>query len=120
MLLPSYFLVELSLAACRTSPPVTESGMRKSYQTKQAPFTMTNFIITDRKTDYLLPPSLVSYANATPNGQVRVPRSLQDLLKDPRYPNPHRHLRKRYADPITGKDEWGTVPSLDGTGIIGV
>ncbi len=81
---------------------------------------MTNFIITDRKTDYLLPPSLVSYANATPNGQVRVPRSLQDLLKDPRYPNPRRHLRKRYADPITGKDEWGTVPSLDGTGIIGV
>ena len=32
--------------------------MRKSYQTKQAPFTMANFIITDRKTDYLLPPSL--------------------------------------------------------------
>lgn len=32
------------------------------------------------------------------------PNSLQDLLKDPRFQNPVRHIRKLYKDPITGKD----------------
>jgi len=61
-----------------------------------------------------------SYANATPVGTPASPASLQDLLKDPRYPNPRRHLRKIYVDPISGKEQWGTVPALDGRGIIGV
>ncbi|HEX7633966.1 MAG TPA: type II secretion system protein [Noviherbaspirillum sp.] len=64
--------------------------------------------------------ALLSYANATPVGQKRAPSSLQDLLKDPRYPNPRRHLRKLYADPLTGKEEWGVIEAQDGGGIIGV
>jgi type II secretory pathway pseudopilin PulG len=64
--------------------------------------------------------ALQSYANATPAGKPQSPANLQELLKDPRYPNPRRHLRKIYADPITGKEEWGTIPTLDGRGIIGV
>lgn len=64
--------------------------------------------------------ALISYANATPAGQKRSPSSLQDLLKDPRYPKPLRHLRKFYADPMTGKEEWGLIEALDGSGIIGV
>lgn len=64
--------------------------------------------------------ALISYANATPMGQKRAPSSLQDLLKDPRYPNPRRHLRKLYADPLTGKEEWGVIEAQDGGGIIGV
>lgn len=65
--------------------------------------------------------ALLSYANATPPGQSRSPTSLHDLLKDPRYPNPLRHLRRLYTDPITGKDEWGTVAALDvSRGIAGV
>jgi type II secretory pathway pseudopilin PulG len=64
--------------------------------------------------------ALISYANATPAGQKRGPASLQELLKDPRYPNPKRHLRKLYADPITGKDQWGIVEAIDGSGIVGV
>lgn len=64
--------------------------------------------------------ALISYANATPVGQRRTPSSLQDLLKDPRYPNPRRHLRKLYADPLTGKEEWGVIEAQDGGGIIGV
>jgi type II secretory pathway pseudopilin PulG len=64
--------------------------------------------------------ALVSYANATPPGQLRAPRTLQELLKDPRSPNLRRHLRKLYADPITGKEEWGFVHSPDGVGIIGL
>ena len=64
--------------------------------------------------------ALISYANATPPGQKRTPASLQDLLKDPRYPNARRHLRKLYIDPITGKDEWGVVELTEGSGISGV
>lgn len=64
--------------------------------------------------------ALISYANATPAGQKRTPASLQDLLKDPRYPNVRRHLRKLYIDPITGKDAWGIVELSEGSGIIGV
>jgi type II secretory pathway pseudopilin PulG len=64
--------------------------------------------------------ALLSYANATPPGQLRAPKTLQDLIKDPRNPKPQRHLRKLYVDPITGKEEWGIVHSPDGLGIIGV
>ncbi|MFC3110102.1 type II secretion system protein [Undibacterium arcticum] len=64
--------------------------------------------------------ALISYANASPVGPPGAPRSLQDLLKDPRYPRPVRHLRKLYADPITGRTEWGTLEAVDGNGIVGV
>lgn len=66
--------------------------------------------------------ALISYAAATPVGQASMPQSLDDLLKDARYPSPRRHLRKLYADPITGREEWGTItaPSAAGVGIIGV
>lgn len=63
--------------------------------------------------------ALISYANATPAGQKRAPASIQDLLKDPRYPGVKRHLRKLYADPLTGKEEWGIVEAIDGGGIAG-
>jgi type II secretory pathway pseudopilin PulG len=66
--------------------------------------------------------ALIGYAAATPAGQMTMPQSLQDLVKDPRYPNLRRHLRKVYVDPITGADAWGTLtaPSAAGVGIIGV
>lgn len=63
--------------------------------------------------------ALISYGNATPAGQKRAPASIQDLLKDPRYPGIKRHLRKLYADPLTGKEEWGIVEAIDGGGIVG-
>jgi type II secretory pathway pseudopilin PulG len=54
--------------------------------------------------------ALRSYADATPRGQPRLPPpSLQDLLKDPRYPGVRRHLRKIFVDPMTGKAAWGIV-----------
>jgi type II secretory pathway pseudopilin PulG len=64
--------------------------------------------------------ALITYADATPAGQKRAPATLQDLLKDPRYPEIKRHLRKLYADPLTGKEEWGVVMWQDGSGIAGI
>jgi len=53
------------------------------------------------------------------SGPNQFPRSLEDLLKDPRKPGTERYLRKLYADPLTGKSEWGLVKGPDG-GIMGV
>jgi type II secretory pathway pseudopilin PulG len=50
--------------------------------------------------------------------QRQYPRSLDDLLKDPRRPGAERYLRKLYPDPVTGK-EWSLVKAPDG-GILGV
>ena len=50
--------------------------------------------------------------------QRQYPRSLDDLLKDPRQPGTVRYLRKLYADPITS-GEWTIVKAPDG-GILGV
>lgn len=64
--------------------------------------------------------AFISYANATPPGLPRTPPSLQALLKDPRFPEPRRHLRQIYPDPLTGEDVWGTVAAIPGPGIMGV
>ncbi len=44
----------------------------------------------------------------------RFPTSLEDLLKDPRYPDTRRYLRKIHLDPITGSANWGTVKGPNG------
>ncbi len=49
------------------------------------------------------------YYVSTPGGAARFPRSLEDLLKDPRVPGVRRYLRRIYRDPMTGKKEWGLV-----------
>lgn len=64
--------------------------------------------------------ALSSYASQTPIGQPTQPHTLDDLVHDPRYPNPVHHLRKVYADPITGKTDWVLVMSLDGQTIVGI
>lgn len=53
------------------------------------------------------------------SGPRQYPRSLADLLKDPRQAGTVRHLRKPYPDPVSGKDDWGVVRAPDG-GIAGV
>ena len=64
--------------------------------------------------------ALRSYAEATPRGQPPQPLSLQELLRDPRFPNPRRHLRKIFVDPVSGQAEWGLVRAGDGGRILGV
>ncbi|MFY9316308.1 MAG: type II secretion system protein, partial [Burkholderiales bacterium] len=43
----------------------------------------------------------------------------EDLLEDKRYLTVQRYLRRVYADPITGKADWGLVPAPGG-GIMGI
>jgi type II secretory pathway pseudopilin PulG len=52
-------------------------------------------------------------------GPRQYPRSLAELVKDPRQPATVRHLRRLYPDPITGGKDWGVVQAPDG-GIAGV
>jgi type II secretory pathway pseudopilin PulG len=59
------------------------------------------------------------YYERTPGGVKKFPRSFDDLMLDKRYPNMQRYLRKVYADPVTGKSEWGLVNGPEG-GIMGV
>lgn len=49
----------------------------------------------------------------------RWPQRLEDLLRDPRDAGTLRHLRRLYADPITGRANWGLLRTADG-GIVGV
>lgn len=64
--------------------------------------------------------ALKSYADATPRGQPTQPLTLQELLRDTRFPTPRRHLRKMFVDPITGRPEWGIVSAAQGGRILGV
>jgi type II secretory pathway pseudopilin PulG len=64
--------------------------------------------------------ALKSYAAASEQGQPRAPKALSELLRDSRFPSPLRHLRQIYADPITGRTDWGMVYDVDKISIIGV
>jgi len=46
-------------------------------------------------------------------------KNFDELLSDPRFPTPVRHLRRVYRDPMTGSTEWGLVKEPDG-GLSGV
>ena len=51
--------------------------------------------------------AIASYYNNPPGGQNKAyPRKFSDLLKDPRYPNVKRHLRKWYSDPMNRGNDW--------------
>jgi len=62
--------------------------------------------------------AIASYYKMGPGGQY--PKKLEDLLEDKRFPMPVRHLRRVYADPITGSTDWGIVETADKAGIMGV
>jgi len=59
------------------------------------------------------------YYERTPGTVKQYPKQFEDMLMDPRFPDTRRYLRKIYADPMTGKAEWGMVRAPDG-GIVGV
>ncbi len=62
--------------------------------------------------------AIESYWRASPGAAKALPKSLQVLVEDDRFPNPVRHLRRLYTDPLDAKADWGIV--LIGDGIAGV
>lgn len=60
-----------------------------------------------------------AYYERTPGSVKRFPQTLEDLVEDKRHPMPQRYLRRIYADPITGKPQWGRIDAPDG-GIMGI
>jgi type II secretory pathway pseudopilin PulG len=62
--------------------------------------------------------ALESYYFRSPAGLRQFPTRLEDLLTDPRYPAPVRHLRQLYRDPMAPTVGWGLI--RQGNGIVGV
>jgi type II secretory pathway pseudopilin PulG len=60
-----------------------------------------------------------AYFESTPGGARQYPRSLENLLRDRRYPVVRRYLRRVYRDPMIGAPDWVIVRAPDG-GIAGV
>ncbi|WP_410497813.1 type II secretion system protein [Chitinibacter sp. S2-10] len=56
--------------------------------------------------------------NIGDNPQTTYPKTLDDLVQDPRVPFPKRYLRKAYKDPITGED-WQYI-GAPGGGFAGI
>jgi type II secretory pathway pseudopilin PulG len=52
-------------------------------------------------------------------GTRQYPQSIDDLLEDKRWPEPRHHLRRLYADPMTGAPDW-TLIQTAGIGIQGI
>lgn len=52
--------------------------------------------------------ALERYHNA-PGQPSQYPLTLEELLKDPRFPGARRYLRRLYKDPVTGQAEWGLI-----------
>lgn len=52
-------------------------------------------------------------------GRGQYPRTIEDLLKDPRQPGIVRHLRRLYPDPLGSGGKWGLINAPQG-GIMGV
>jgi type II secretory pathway pseudopilin PulG len=53
--------------------------------------------------------AIEQYYKAGAGGQPTYPLTLEELLKDPRFPGTKRHLRRLYRDPMTGRPDWGIV-----------
>jgi type II secretory pathway pseudopilin PulG len=63
--------------------------------------------------------AIASYYRANAVGGFQYPQEIADLLEDKRGPEPLHHLRRLYADPMTGAADW-TVIRTDMLGITGI
>jgi type II secretory pathway pseudopilin PulG len=63
--------------------------------------------------------AIAAYYRAGGGGLNRFPQELNDLLEDKRGPEPKHYLRRLYADPMTGAQDW-TILRTDMLGITGI
>ena len=63
--------------------------------------------------------AIAAYSQAAAEQGAGLPRSLQDLLLDPRTPVQRRFLRQIYEDPMTRSTDWGLVRDPQGR-LVGV
>jgi type II secretory pathway pseudopilin PulG len=59
------------------------------------------------------------YYQRSPGAVKRYPETLAELLEDKRFLSTQRYLRNIYADPLTGKPQWGLVRAPGG-GVMGI
>ena len=50
-----------------------------------------------------------SYFSKSPGGDTQFPQKLEDLLLDTRFPNPVRHLRRLYREPMNPDGQWELI-----------
>ena len=63
--------------------------------------------------------AIAAYYRSNAGGLRQFPQDINDLLEDKRWPEPKHHLRRLYADPMTGAQDW-TILRIDTLGITGV
>ncbi len=63
--------------------------------------------------------ALQRFHDQTPDGQLALPQTLEQLLTDTRRTAPRHHLRQLYADPFTGQADWVLLRAPDGA-IVGL
>lgn len=63
--------------------------------------------------------AIARYYEATPGALKSFPSSLDNLLRDPRFPEPRRYLRQPVPDPMTGQFDWVLI-TAPGGGIMGI
>ena len=80
----------------------------------------STIVLRERETELLfrghqIQAAIGSYYENPPGGQGKqYPRAIADLLRDPRYPQTRRHLRKWYSDPLTGESNWVLIRDAGG------
>lgn len=62
--------------------------------------------------------AIESYYLRTPGVIKQFPSRLEDLVQDPRFPQPVRHIRKLWHDPLAPNQDWGLIKR--GTAIVGI
>lgn len=63
--------------------------------------------------------AIARYYESSSGPVKQYPAKLEDLLKDPRFPDTRRYLRQIYPDPVGGTAEWVPIKAPRG-GIMGV
>jgi type II secretory pathway pseudopilin PulG len=58
--------------------------------------------------------ALIGYAKFGTSDADRYPKTLEDLVKDPRFAGNRRLLRRVYRDPITDSTDWGLLRNPQG------